>query len=274
MIPFTSKYVVANGIRTHYLEEGSGEPVILLHGGGAGADGYSNWHSTIPLLAKHFRVLALDMLGFGKNEKPDETKFTYSQSARNDHLVGFIEALGLTGVTLVGNSMGGATSIGATVKRPDLIRKLVLMGSAGITRHLPDSLKPILQYDYTREGMVRLMRTLCNDDFRINDEMVNYRMAMAAEPDTRRAYTATMGWVRQQGGLFYDLDFIRQVKIPTLIVNGKDDKVVKLSDAIEFLSVIARSWAYFIPECGHWAMLEHPNEFASATYNFIRNAHD
>ena len=129
MIPFTSKYVVANGIRTHYLEEGSGEPVILLHGGGAGADGYSNWHSTIPLLAKHFRVLALDMLGFGKNEKPDETKFTYSQSARNDHLVGFIEALGLTGVTLVGNSMGGATSIGVAVKRPDLINKVVLMRS-------------------------------------------------------------------------------------------------------------------------------------------------
>lgn len=273
MATFDSKYVVANGIRTHYLEAGSGDPLILIHGGGAGADGYSNWHSTIPFYAKQFRVLAIDLLGFGKNEKPDPAKFTYSQEARNDHLTGFIEALGLRGVTLVGNSMGGATSIGATVKRPDLIGKLILMGSAGVTRHLPDAVRALFQFDYTREGMIKLMRILCNDTFPIDEAMVARRMATALEPATRQAYGATLDWVKKQGGLYYERDYMAQIKVPTLIVNGKDDKVVSLDDAMEFLKIIPRSWAYFIPECGHWAMLEHPADFATATTNFIKHAH-
>jgi 2-hydroxy-6-oxo-6-(2'-aminophenyl)hexa-2,4-dienoate hydrolase len=267
---FPSRYVDAGGIRTHYLEAGQGEPVVLVHGGGAGADSYGNWRTVMPILAEHFHVVAVDMVGFGRTDKPAQAGFVYSQEARNRHLADFLDALALGPATLIGNSMGGATSIGVAVARPELVKRLVLMGSAGLNTKLHADLMPVINYDFTRDGMVRLIRALVNDKFVIDDALVSYRYALATDPDTRRAYVAMMGWIREQGGLAYDPETLRRVKVPTLIVNGKMDKVVPLENAYTFLSLIDRSWGYIIPDCGHWAMIEHPRDFASATLNFIR----
>jgi 2-hydroxy-6-oxo-6-(2'-aminophenyl)hexa-2,4-dienoate hydrolase len=272
MKEFESRFADAGGVRTHYLEAGSGPPVVLIHGGGAGADGYGNWMRTIPMLASHFRVVAVDMLGFGKTDKPDGD-FVYSQAARNRHLAAFLEAAGLRGAALVGNSMGGATAIGVAVERPELVSKLVLMGSAGLATALTDALKPIIHYDFTREGMIALVRALTTERFRVDDKLITYRHTASLEPATRRAYASTMGWIKQQGGLFYADDFLRRVGVPTLIVNGKQDKVVPIPIALRFLELIPRSWGYIIPDCGHWAMLEHAEDFAETTSSFLRNTH-
>ena len=78
-----SRYVDANGIKTHYMEAGAGQPLVLVHGGGAGADSLSNWFRCIPAYAQKFRVIAVDMVGFGKTAKPDPAGFSYTQDARN-----------------------------------------------------------------------------------------------------------------------------------------------------------------------------------------------
>lgn len=267
---FPSRYADAGGIRTHYLEMGRGEPVVLVHGGGAGADSYGNWRTVMPILAEHFRVVAVDMVGFGRTDKPAQAGFVYSQEARNRHLADFLDALALGPATLIGNSMGGATAIGVAVARPELVKRLVLMGSAGLNTKLHADLMPVINYDFTRDGMVRLIRALVNDNFVIDDALVSYRYALATDPDARRAYVATMGWIRDQGGLAYDPAMLRRVKAPTLVVNGKMDKVVPLENAYTFLALIDRSWGYIIPDCGHWAMIEHPHDFASAALNFMR----
>jgi 2-hydroxy-6-oxo-6-(2'-aminophenyl)hexa-2,4-dienoate hydrolase len=267
---YESKYVTANGTKTHFIEAGSGEPVVLLHGGGAGADSRSNWYKTIPQFANRFHVYALDLLGFGNTDRPDPAGFAYTQEARNDHMIAAIEALGAGPVNMVGNSMGGATTIGVAVKRPDLVKKLVLMGSAGISSGpMSPALSAIVNYDFTREGMVKVCQALANATFFIDPEMVDYRLALSTEPATRAAYSATMGWVKQQGGLNYDHDFIRKVKAPALVVNGKDDKVVPLANALTFLQLIEDSWGYIIPHCGHWAMLEYPDDFAGEVTRFL-----
>ena len=77
-----SRFVDAAGLRTHYLEAGSGAPLVLIHGGGAGADSVGNWKGSMPHLARHFKVIALDMVGFGDTAKPDPAGFEYSQAAR------------------------------------------------------------------------------------------------------------------------------------------------------------------------------------------------
>ena len=106
-------------------------------------------------------------------------------------------------VALVGNSMGGATALGVAMDRPELVDRLVLMGSAGLNAAITPSLEPIVYYDYTLEGMRRLIAALTNPRFRASEDLIRARHARSVEPDTRRAYTATMGWVREQGGLFY-----------------------------------------------------------------------
>ena len=266
---FAAKTVEVGGIATRYLEAGQGPPVVLIHGGGAGADCYGNWYDCIPRLAESFRVYSIDMLGFGRNDHPDPAHFAYTQDARVEHLAGFVEALGLSRVSLVGNSMGGMTSIGVTVSRPGLVDKLVLMGSAGLNRGVREEMRPLQSYDYSREGMVKIIDVLTHESFVAEDGMIDYRYELATEPATRKAYSATMAWVKEQRGLFYEEDFIRQVAVPTLVTGGKNDIVVPLEIAMRFLELIDNSWGYFIPHCGHWAMLEHPEDFAAATTKFL-----
>lgn len=266
---WTSNFVDAGGLRTHYLEAGnrSAPPVVLLHGGGAGADAIGNWRHTIPHLARTHHVIALDMVGFGRSAKPES--FEYSQSARTRHLADFCAAMKINRAAFVGNSMGGATALGLAVERPEIVERLLLMGSAGLNSEITDSLRPIVFYDYTIEGMQRLIKALTGERFAVSDELVRRRHELSIEPDTRRAYTATMAWIREQGGLFYAEDYIRRVRAPTLVVNGKNDLVVPLRNAYRFLELIPNSWGYFIPHCGHWAMLEAPADFIAAASTFL-----
>ena len=271
---FDSQFIVANNIKTHFLQAGSrsNPTTLLVHGGGAGADAFSNWRGVMRSFAEEFNVIAVDMLGFGQTDKPDPNDFEYSQSARNKHLVAFIEALGCGPVNIVGNSMGGATGIGVAVEKPELINNLVLMGSAGLNAELSPALMPIVQYDFTKAGMVALIDALTGDNFQIDDELVSYRHERSCEPSTRAAYAATMGWIKKQGGLCYEDSYIQQVRCRTLVVNGKQDLVVPLANAYRFLELIDNSSGYIIPHCGHWAMVEAPEVFTATTKLFLQDS--
>ena len=266
-----SRYIDVDGINTHYYEAGAGEALILLHGGGAGADSFGNWRGCLNSFAGHYHVYAVDMVGFGCTDKPDPQDYSYTQQARNEHIIAVIETLGLASVNLIGNSMGGSTSMGVAIERPDLVNKLVLMGSAGVRAPITDELKSIMNYDYTTDGMLRIVRGLTNPDFRFDEELVNYRHGLSIQDDTKRAYNAVMGWIREQGGLYYEEDYISRVTQETLVVNGKMDKVVPLSSAYKLLELIENSWGYILPGCGHWAMIEKPVEFTAATLSFLNN---
>jgi len=272
---FAHHYVDADGIRTHYLASGvkDARTVVLVHGGGAGADAYGNWRLAIPAFAEAFRVVAVEMPGFGQTAAPDAATYEYSQADRNRHLIAFIEAIdGGAPVHLVGNSMGGATAIGVAVERPDLVSRLVLMGSAGLNAEITPALMPIIQYDFTEAGMRRLIAALTGKRYQVEDELVHYRHRLSVEPAVRAAYQHIMGWIRAQGGLFYPDEYIRRVRAPTLVVNGKDDLVVPVMNAYRFLELIDNSWGYIIPHCGHWAMLEAAEEFTPMARSFLVDA--
>lgn len=270
---FPSHYVDADGIRTHYFDEGRGPAVILLHGGGAGADAYCNWRAIIPVLARQFRTIAVDMVGFGKTDAPDPAKFEFSQAARVKHLGDFMRAVKLPSASLIGNSMGGATALGLAAEAPSIVDKLILMGSAGLNTEITADLLPVINYDFTREGMVALIRALTDKAYIIDDSLVDYRFSHSIEPENRRAYGAIMQWIRTAGGLFYTPEVISHVTCPTLVVSGKNDKVVPLANAYRFLELIGRSWGYIIPDCGHWAMIEQPDDFSHAAINFLHMSH-
>lgn len=276
MNSFESRYVEAGGVRTHYLEAGTGEagalPLILIHGGGAGADAPGNWRSTIPAFSSRFRVIAPDMIGFGGTDKPDPANFEYSQAARVKHLREFLDALEIERASFIGNSMGGCTALGLAAQNPERMGRLVLMGSAGLVTALHADLMPVINYDFTREGMVKLIRALTNPGFQPDPELIDYRLKKSLEPQCRAAYGAAMKWIKDQGGLFYPPELVARVACPTLVVNGKDDKVVPVANAYRFLELIPNSWGYIMPHCGHWAMMERPRDFANACLSFLGEA--
>src|ERR1700733_15349177 len=115
----------ANGIKTNYLEAGSGSPVVLIHGSGPGVTAYANWRLVLPVLAERFRVLAPDMAGFGFSERPE--KADYGVDLWVEQLVGFLDALGIERASVVGNSFGGAIALRLAAHHPDRVGKLVLM---------------------------------------------------------------------------------------------------------------------------------------------------
>ena len=270
MSDYAAHYLDVNGVRTHFIESGTGDTVVLIHGGGPGADGYGNWHSCLPPFAEHFRTVAVDMIGFGRTQKPDPATFSYTQDARVRHMIGFVEALDSGPVSLIGNSMGGCTSLGVAAERPDLVKRLILMGSAGIkTASLPAAVKILAEYDGTVEAMRAVVGALTHESYVVDETLLQYRVDMSLDPETIRAQQASMGWVMEHG-LHYEDDYIARVKTPTLVVGGKDDPIVTPTQDFRFLELLENSWGYLMPHTGHWVMMERPAEFIEMCRRFIQ----
>jgi pimeloyl-ACP methyl ester carboxylesterase len=265
-----SRTVSVAGVETHYLEAGEGEPLVLIHGGGSGADAEGNWSGCIPGYASRFRVIAVDMPGFGRSEKPDPATFSYGQTNRNRHMAAFIEAVVGGPAHVIGNSMGGATALGVAIHRPDLLRKLVLMGAAGLDIANPDPgpRAALGGYDYTPEGMRRLVGALTGPGYQVSDEMIAYRHALTLQPGCREAMAGIAEHMRTDG-MAYPREAIASVLTPTLVVGGKLDKIAVLARTYGFLELIPNSWGFVVPHAGHWVMLEAPREFVAVTTAFL-----
>ncbi|MEO0410728.1 MAG: alpha/beta hydrolase [Pseudomonadota bacterium] len=264
----SDNFIDVDGIKTHYLEAGNGDQtIVLIHGGGAGADSIGNWDGVIPRLEDDYHVIAVDMLGFGRTDKPGGD-FIYSQAARTQHMIGFLKALEIKRPMLVGNSMGGCTALGVSIEAPDMVERQILMGSAGLNAAITPAMLPIVNYDFTLEGMELLVDALTGPKYVKDPDMIKRRYELANDPDTKRAYAATMGWIKEAGGLAYEEGYIVKCKVPTLVVNGKEDLVVPIENAYKFLELIENSWGHIVPHCGHWAMIEHADDFAAITRHF------
>ena len=131
MIPEGHYIDVSDNLRFHYYDEGEGETVLFLHGSGTGVSGYTNFkRNFVALRDAGFRVILPDLPGFGFSSKPDNVE--YSMNYFNGKLIEFADALELNQFSLIGNSLGGALSLGLSLNKPERIKKLILMGSGGI----------------------------------------------------------------------------------------------------------------------------------------------
>ncbi len=144
MQPELGKTVVAAGIETNYHDAGSGRPVVLLHGSGPGVTAWANWRLAIPALAARRRVIAPDLVGFGYTARPPGHR--YGLDTWTAHAVGLLDALGLDRVDLVGNSFGGALALSLAIRHPRRIRRLVLMGAAGVRFPITEGLDAVWGY--------------------------------------------------------------------------------------------------------------------------------
>jgi 4,5:9,10-diseco-3-hydroxy-5,9,17-trioxoandrosta-1(10),2-diene-4-oate hydrolase len=151
----TEHTVTVAGKPIFVAETGSGAPVVMLHGGGPGASGVSNYSRNIDALAEHFRVIVPDMPGYGRSAKGVDQSDPFGYLA--DMIRGLIDELGIGTACLVGNSHGGAAALRLALDTPQRVGKLVLMGPGGIgtTRGAPTAgLKSLLSY-YSGTGPSR-----------------------------------------------------------------------------------------------------------------------
>ncbi len=123
--PFQPHYMMVNGMRMHYVDEGQGEVILCLHGEPSWSYLY---RKMIPILARQHRVIALDFIGFGRSDKYTERE-EYSFQMHVDALVGFIEALNLTRITLVVQDWGGLIGLPVAASMPERFARLVIMNT-------------------------------------------------------------------------------------------------------------------------------------------------
>jgi 2-hydroxy-6-oxo-octa-2,4-dienoate hydrolase len=259
----------ANGIRTNFLEAGDGPPVVLLHGSGPGVSAYANWRLTIPGLARDLRVLAPDLVGFGFTERPADV--SYGLRTWTDHVLGFLDALGLERASVVGNSFGGAIALSLAAHHPDRVDRLVLMGSVGVTFPLTEGLDAVWGYQPSVEEMKRITDYFAYSRDVVDDELAEVRYRASIRPGVQEAYGAMFPAPRQRwvDAMATPEDAIARLPHRTLVVHGREDKVIPLGNAYRLLELIPRAQLHVFGQCGHWTQIEHAATFNRLVHDFL-----
>jgi 4,5:9,10-diseco-3-hydroxy-5,9,17-trioxoandrosta-1(10),2-diene-4-oate hydrolase len=261
-----------------FSETGAGPAVVLLHGGGPGAGGLSNYSRNVEPLARRFRVIVPDMPGYGRSTKRIDQSDPFGDLAAA--VGGLLDALDIGSAHLIGNSYGGAAALRLAMDRPEKVEKLILMGPGGVgtTRALPTKgLQSLLSY-YGGDGPSRaklaefIREYLVYDAGAVTEEIIDDRYRASLDPDV----VAEPPLRRPSGPsalrTLWRMDFTRdsrlsRVRNPTLVIWGAEDKVNRPSGGRMLAETMPNCDLYLAARTGHWVQWERAelfNELAGA----------
>jgi pimeloyl-ACP methyl ester carboxylesterase len=264
----SAKDATVFGYRIHYLEAGSGDPVILLHGtGGEGA----RWMPTIKGLASNFRIIALDQIGFGQSDKP---LTTYHSGVFAGFLAGFMKAIGVPRATIVGQSMGAAVALHLAVHHPELVERLVLVDGGNYRSASDPPPPPPNWHDRqianagTLEESREYLKKLYYDHSLVTDELVEHNLILRL----RSAYTIeSMQTANARGLGAVTEEEVRAITAPTLLVWGMNDPLSPVANADKLNAALKNSRKVLIDKAGHYPFLEHADKFNQIVLEFLKS---
>ena len=259
----------------HYNDCGAGdETVVMLHGSGPGATGWANFQANVgPVVDAGYRVLLVDVPGWGRS---DTVVCPGSRSDPNARVTrGVLDALGIARAHLVGNSMGGHSAVALALQSPERVGKLVLMGggTGGPSQFVPmpaEGIKLIQQVyrEPTIESLKRMMSVFVFDASSITDELYAQRLAnLLARRDHLENFVKSLAANPKQ---FPDYGHrLGEIKAPTLIVWGRDDRFLPFDIGLRLLWGIPNADLHLFSRCGHWAQWEHAAKFNRMVLDFL-----
>ena len=271
----TSRTVQTKSWKMHYNEAGEGHPVLLLHGSGAGASGWSNFRPNLGVLADDFQVLAIDAPGWGGSDAALPQDYDHPAA-----VLELMDALSIEKAALVGNSMGGMTAVSFAARYPDRISHLITMGPGafipiptlfGFGDGPTEGLKILIEgyRNPTSETMKKLVEIMTFDSSFASDELAQQRADGAnAHPEHLANFLEGMagGGPVRTGATPAEA---ASITTPALLIHGRDDRVVHYEHSLRLVSTIPNSRLVLFNRCGHWAQLEHADEFNRLVRDFI-----
>ena len=273
----TARTVALGNRQIHLHEFGAGPPVLMLHGGGPGASGLSNYARNIDALASRFRVLVPDLPGYGGSSKGVNSEDPFGDLAAA--MLALLDALGIDRAHVVGNSLGGACALRMALEQPGRVDRLVLMGPGGIgiSQAAPtEGLKRLLGY-YAGEGptLEKLRTFICEDlvfdGSRIPEAVLRERFEASIDPEVLASPP-----LRAPKDLeaFRRLDFLIDPRLPalehrTLVLWGTADRVNPATGAMALQARMPACDVYLFSRTGHWVQWERADEFNAVVTAFL-----
>ena len=259
------KTVIAGNIKTFYLSAGTGEPLILLHGAGGGA---VLWGPIIDLLSRHFHVIAPDVVGYGETDKPDAP---YDKKFFSTWFCKFCDSLNIEKINLLGNSQGGAIAMQFILDNPDRVKKLILVGSAGLGGW---GLSPGAMFNMAAANIFPTKRTVQkivkylvhNTDNFPGDDGIAYLLEVI------RSSGGKLPFVNGKGRAVapFSSDKLRQITNPALIIWGAKDRILPVSHGKKGHKKMPGAQLRIIPDAGHTPFIDLPEEFKDIVLHFIK----
>jgi pimeloyl-ACP methyl ester carboxylesterase len=268
-----SKFVAIEGVKLHYQEVGEGPTVICIHGAGPGASAASNFAGNVGPLSNHFRTILFDMPQYGKSSKVTITEGRLSYNARI--LNGFMQQLGIESASIIGNSMGGQVALKLGLDFPNRLDKVVVVGSAPVapimTPFPVEGIKLIDNYykgeGPTREKLRQLINTMVYDSSFVTDALFEERFQASIDPEIIAMQKAQGKYVRERLG-----NDLPNLKAKLLIFWGMDDRMGALDVGLQMMRLAPNARMHLFSRCGHWAQVEHADEFNRLAIDFLLNA--
>jgi len=274
--PEIGQSILTGGFATNVHDVGSGAPVLLIHGSGPGVSAWANWRLLLPVLAQTRRVIAPDMRGFGFTERPANPadSSAYSMAAWVQQAVDLLDALEIDQADLLGNSFGGALALALAITHPQRVRRLVLMGSVGVPFEITPGLDAVWGYTPSITTMRGLLDIFAYNPALATDELAQLRYQASIQPGFQEAFAAMFPAPRQRwvDAMVSPQAAIRALPHPTLVVHGREDRVIPLANSLTLASWIARAQLHVFGQCGHWTQIEHAARFAQLVDNFLAEA--
>jgi 4,5:9,10-diseco-3-hydroxy-5,9,17-trioxoandrosta-1(10),2-diene-4-oate hydrolase len=270
------RYIKIGNINTRYWAEGDkGSNVILIHGLGASAD---IWMHNILALAERHRVYAPDLVGFGRSDKPD---VKYSSSYMAAFINDFMKALNIEDACFMGLSLGGGVALQYQLQFPGNVQRLVLVDSAGLGREMPLVMRlatvPVmgeLMLSPSRAGIAFVLKQLVYDPAVVTKDLIDlYFKLNFSQGAAKTVLSVLRACATIRGGRAHVLDPIIKnldnIKIPTLIIWGREDRLFPVGHAFFAREKIPDSYLYILDQCGHMPNFERPQKFNSVVLNFL-----
>lgn len=271
---FARKQMLVDGLTTSYLEAGTGDPVLLLHGGEFGGEAEVCWEATIPALARHYRVLAPDILGFGQTAKVVD--FVDGRSRRIQHIARFAALTGAVGAPCIGNSMGGMFLLFDAASQTPMLQPSKIVSIAGGGALLMDSphVEALFAYNGSTDGMRKIVEALFHGEhWAADNDYVKRRRASSLAPGAWEAVAAARFRRPQEvqearapsGGIDY-----ARISTETLIIAGQNDKIKPTGWWEELTGVMPHARAVTIADAGHCAQIEQPDQVNAILLSFLK----
>lgn len=267
--PEVGQSLQIGAVATNYHDLGAGDPVLLIHGSGPGVSAWANWRLPLAALSPNFRCLAPDMAGFGYSTVPEG--YAFNRQAWLDQLIGFMDALGIERAHVIGNSFGGSMALALAIAHPERVNRIVLMGSVGVPFELTEGLDKVWGYTPSFENMQAIMRIFAYDQALVGDDLVRMRYEASKRSGVQESYASMFPAPRQRWveAMAHSEADVRGVRHETLLVHGRDDRVIPLETSLTLNRWIDNSQLHVFGRCGHWTQIEHAAAFSQLVVNFL-----